>query len=380
MKISLNFLVRIAGMVVLAYLGTSIGLAMSSPRPTPTEQLATQLLTLAGAGLGLLTTHLWTVEPIKEGLRYLRSISITELTAVTFGVLVGLVFALLLAVPLGYLPSPFGQFLPLLGAIVLAYLGAIIFLSRRKELAEWLRSSRSTSLMAPQQLLGAINLQRRYLVDTSAIIDGRVANVVQTGFVDGTLLVPHFVLHELQQLADSADEIKRGKGRRGLELLNSMQKEAVIPVEILDVDVGGAAVDDKLIALARQYQCPVITNDFNLGRVAELQGVRILNLNQLADAVRPPVVPGQDLQIIIRDVGREREQGISFLDDGTMVVVEDARRLIGQVVVVRVTRVYQTQTGRIVFANLVEAHPQGGDAVQEQPAPLAAGRGSRAIE
>jgi uncharacterized protein YacL len=150
--------------------------------------------------------------------------------------------------------------------------------------------------------------------------------------------------------------MRRSKGRRGLEMLNIMQKKAGTPVEVLDVDVNGTQpVDDKLIVLARQYSCPIITNDFNLGRVAELQGVKILSLNQLADAVRAPVMPGQDIQVMIRDVGREREQGISFLDDGTMIVVEDARHLVGQEVSASVTRVYQTQTGRIVFAHLNQA-------------------------
>src|SRR4029078_11672643 len=167
---------------------------------------------------------------------------------------------------------------------------------------------------------------QRYLLDTSAIIDGRIAIVTQTGFLEGELLVPHLFLNEPQMLADSADELRRGKGRRGLEILNSMQKEAIIPVEVLDVEVSGAqAVDDKLVILARQYRCPIITNDYNLGRVAGLQGVKILSLNQLADAVLPPLVPGQDMRITVRDVGREREQGISFLDDGTMIVIEDAR-------------------------------------------------------
>jgi uncharacterized protein YacL len=154
-------------------------------------------------------------------------------------------------------------------------------------------------------------------------------------------------------LADSADEQRRAKGRRGLDILNIMQKEAAPPVEVVDIDVSGAQqVDDKLIILARQYRCPVITNDHNLGRVAELQGVKVLSLNQLSDAVRPPVVSGQELRVMIRDTGRERDQGISFLDDGTMIVVEDARKLIGQEVSATVTRVHQTQTGRIVFAHL----------------------------
>ncbi len=208
-------------------------------------------------------------------------------------------------------------------------------------------------MVLPQQLLEGFQQPRRYLLDTSVIIDGRIAGVSQTGFIEGTLLVPHFVLNELQMLADSADEMRRSKGKRGLEILNTIQKEAITPVEVVNVEVSGAQqVDDKLVTLARQYRCPIITNDHNLGRVAGLQGVKILSLNQLSDAVRPPVVQGQEIVVTIRDVGRERDQGISFLEDGTMIVVEDARRLVGREVSTKVTRVIQTQTGRIVFAHL----------------------------
>jgi uncharacterized protein YacL len=354
MKVSLNFIVRIIGMGALAYVGNTLGSILSAVPPTASEVLATQLLTLAGAGLGLLVTPRLTLVPLSEGLRYIKSISISELIAIVFGALLGLVFAALLAVPLSRLPSPFGQFLPVIAAIALAYLGGMIFSIRKKEIGDLLRSSRRSPFTLSQPLLDSLQQPpRRFILDTSAIIDGRIAVVNQTGFLDGELLVPHFVLNELQMLADSADEQRRGKGRRGLDILNAMQKEAIMPVEVIDIEVSGAQqVDDKLIILARQYQCPIITNDYNLGRVAGLQGVKVLNLNQLADAVRPPVMPGQDIHITIRDVGREREQGISFLDDGTMIVVEDARRLVGQAVSATVTRVYQTQTGRIVFAHL----------------------------
>lgn len=353
MKISLNFVARLTGMLALAYAGFRLGSALSGDLPNATERLATQLLTLAGAGLGLLTTHRWTIEPARDLLRHMRSVSMSELTALVFGALLGLVFAVLLAVPLAQLPSPIGQYAPVAVAGLLAYIGAALFSSRKKEIGDLLLAARQGSTALPQQVDDMQQKPRRFLVDTSAIVDGRIAAVVQTGFVDGILLVPNFVLHELQALADSADELRRLKGRRGLEILNAMQKEATGVVEVLNVDVPSTtAVDEKLVILGRQYHCPVITNDHNLGRVAELQGVKVLSLNQLADAVRPPVVPGQDLRITIRDVGREREQGISFLEDGTMVVVEEARRLVGQEVATVVTRVYQTQTGRIVFAQL----------------------------
>jgi uncharacterized protein YacL len=364
MRVSLNFIVRIFGMFALAYLGLSIGRAFSSPQPTETDQLATQLLGLAGAGLGLLTTPRWTIEPIQEGLRYVRSISISELTAIVFGALLGLVFSVLLSVPLSHLPPPFSQLLPIGGAVLLTYLGAVIFSSRKREFGELLRTTRNSPLLVTSGSGQAPPSSHRYLVDTSAIIDGRIAQVSQTGFLDGTLLVPTFVLNELQMLADSADELRRGRGKRGLEILNGMQKDAVLPVEVLNIEVPSVQqVDDKLVVLARQYQCPIITNDHNLGRVAELQGVKVLNLNHLADSIRPPVIPGQDLVVRIRDTGRERDQGISFMDDGTMIVVEEARRLVGQDVAIIVTRVFQTQTGRIVFAQLSgmsKSHELGG--------------------
>lgn len=353
MRISINFIIRIVGMVVLAYLGLRLGAAFSSPQPNDVDLLATQLLALAGAGLGLLTTPRWTIEPIQEGLRYIRGISIAELTAIVFGALLGLFASVMLSVPLSHLPPPFSQLLPIAVAVLLAYLGAVIFSSRKKEIGDLLRSSRTAPLVLPTHPGDASTKPPQHLVDTSAIIDGRIAQVGQTGFLDGVLLVPSFVLSELQMLADSSDDLRRSRGKRGLEILNAMQKQQQPVIEIVNIEVPGTPqVDDKLIVLARQYRCPVITNDHNLGRVAELQGVRVLNLNQLADAVRPPVVTGQDLSVRVRDVGRERDQGISFLDDGTMIVIEDARKLVGQTVEISVTRIFQTQTGRIVFAQL----------------------------
>ncbi len=353
MKISLNFLVRIAGMLVLSWVGNRTGTALADNPPSATQELAIQLLTLAGAGLGLLTTHLWTIQPIQRAIVYVRSISMEELTALTVGALLGLFFALLLAIPLGYLPAPLGQFLPIAVALALGYTGANLMAGRRKDLLGILRGPRTPAMVVPSQLLDAMGQRRRYLLDTSAIIDGRIALVGETGFLDGRLLVPRFVLNELQTLADSSDDMRRAKGRRGLDILNDMQQAGDLPVEVIDTELhSGEPVDNRLIALATQQHCALITNDFNLGRVAKLQGVQVLSLNQLADAVRPPVIPGQDIQIVIRDVGREREQGISFLGDGTMVVVEDARKLVGREISATVTRVHQTQTGRIVFAHI----------------------------
>lgn len=353
MRISLNFIARILGMIALSYLGLRVGQAFSSPNPNASDIQATQLLALAGAGLGLLTTPRWTIDLVAAGLQYVRSISITELTSILFGALLGLFFAVLLSVPLSNLPGSFGQLLPILGAILFAYLGANIFSTRKREFGELLRSFRASPLVLPSNLLQGESQPTRFLIDTSAIIDGRVVAVSEADFLDGTLLVPTFVLNELQMLADSSDDLRRERGKRGLEMLNTLQKQSEQHVDVINVEVPSVQeVDDKLIVLAGQYQCPIITNDHNLGRIANLQGVKVLNMNQLADAVRPPVIPGQEITVRVRDVGREREQGISFLDDGTMIVIEDARSLIGQQVHATVTRVFQTQTGRIVFAQL----------------------------
>ncbi len=191
----------------------------------------------------------------------------------------------------------------------------------------------------------------RLLVDTSAIIDGRIADIGQTGFISGTLVVPRFVLEELQHIADSADSLRRNRGRRGLDVLNRLQKETGVPVEISDADADGThEVDAKLVKLARQWHCPIITNDFNLNRVAALQGVKVLNINELAHAVKPILLPGEEMAVKIIQEGKEFGQGVGYLDDGTMIVVEGGKSHIGNNVDVVVTRVLQTIAGRMIFA------------------------------
>lgn len=363
-KVSGNFIARIMGMLALAYLGSRVGRALSSPNPDPSQELATQLLMLAGAGLGLLTAHHLTIEPVQEVLRRIRVVPLSDIFLIVIGSLVGLIMAVMLALPLSYLPAPLSQYLPLIVALLLAYFGAMICILRKREIVDVLLGLRRPPplTVAPLSTEPVEPAVRRYLVDTSAIVDGRIAGVAKTGFIEGVLIVPHFVLNELQGLADSSDDLRRSKGRRGLELLNQMQKEATVPVEIVDVDVSGATqVDDKLIVLARQYQCPIITNDFNLNRVAGLQGVHVLSLNQLSDAVRPTVMSGQLMYVTVHREGRERQQGISYLDDGTLVVIEDARKHIGHSIETVVTRVHQTVTGRIVFAELKNGHENGDE-------------------
>ncbi len=195
---------------------------------------------------------------------------------------------------------------------------------------------------------------RNILLDTSVIIDGRIADIARTGFIPGTLLIPRFVLNELQYIADSSDSLRRQRGRRGLEVLAQLQKEpGGVPVRITDIDVEGVReVDDKLVILARQLRCPILTNDYNLNRVAELQGVRVLNVNELANAVKSALLPGETLSIRLIQEGKEPGQGVGYLDDGTMVVVENGKDYINQQVTVVVTKVLQTSAGRMIFARL----------------------------
>jgi uncharacterized protein YacL len=199
--------------------------------------------------------------------------------------------------------------------------------------------------------LGAQAPGRSVLLDTSVIIDGRIVDIAQTGFILGSLLVPSFVLNELQRIADSPDGLRRQRGRRGLDVLNRLQKDSAVPVRITDLDVEGVReVDDKLVILARQTRCPILTNDYNLNRVAELQGVAVLNINELANAVKAVYLPGESLDVHVIQEGKEVGQGVGYLEDGTMVVVEAGRDQIGRTVGVTVTKVLQTAAGRMIFA------------------------------
>ncbi len=196
-----------------------------------------------------------------------------------------------------------------------------------------------------------MGMKRALLMDTSVIIDGRIADIAETGFVPGELVVPRFVLNELQYIADSADALRRNRGRRGLEILDRLQQNPDVVLNFVDNDPQDAQqVDDKLISLARELGAAVLTNDYNLNRVARLQGVKILNINELANSVKSVFLPGEELPIRIIQVGKEIGQGVGYLEDGTMVVVENGRQFVNQEVIVQVTKVLQTNAGRLVFA------------------------------
>ncbi len=220
---------------------------------------------------------------------------------------------------------------------------------------------------------------RPKLLDTNVIIDGRIADICRAGFVEGPIYVPQFVLEELQQIADSGDSLKRARGRRGLDILNQMQKETDLEVPELAVSEATGEVDARLVAAARQVDGAIITNDYNLNRVAELQGVAVLNINELANALKPVVLPGEEMRVTIIKEGKEKDQGIAYLDDGTMIVVEGARRLIDQTLDVSVTSVLQTVQGKMIFGRIKESAESGTGRVEDSIRSYTGGRVRRKV-
>ena len=291
-----------------------------------------------------------TLVPATWLISQVEDLSTAEFVTAVIGLTLGLLMGLLLGVPLANLPPPFGDALPL-GVSLFLGLGMLgLTVAKRRD------------LIVAAQAVGFLRRGEddrddlhsgdpRVVVDTSAIIDGRIAEIVESGFIYGTLVVPRFVLDELQHIADSSDTLRRNRGRRGLEILNRMQKEPGTPVEIVEDTVPNESeVDAKLVALARARSGVILTNDFNLNRVAELQGVRVMNINSLANAVKPAVLPGEELRVRVIQEGKEAGQGVGFLDDGTMIVVEGGARHIDKDLDVAVTRVLQTVAGRMIFA------------------------------
>jgi uncharacterized protein YacL len=308
-------------------------------------------LSVGGGILGAWVAPWLTTRPAAWLRRTIRELTAVQILAGSIGLVVGLVIAALAALPLSYLPYPFRSILPTFVAILFGYLGITVMVLRQRDIFALFRKRSSVlegELPAGAEVQPAKDV---LLLDTSVIIDGRIADIAKTGFIRSPILVPRFVLAELQYIADSPDSLRRNRGRRGLEMLGRMQKESPVPVQVVDMDVDGARqVDAKLVQLARQLSCPIITNDYNLNRVAGLQGVTVLNINELSNAVKAVVLPGETLGIRVIQEGKEVSQGIGYLDDGTMVVVENGRRYMESDIEVTVTKVLQTNAGRMIFA------------------------------
>jgi uncharacterized protein YacL len=344
---SAEFIVRIIGMVGMAVGGIYLGVYLGDLASGPPELWAA-VFAMVGALMGLVITPFLTTRPVRAIRGMVAQVSAQTMVSGLIGLIVGLIVAALISFPLSLLPAPFGQLLPFIGALFFTYLSVTIFVLRQNDILGLLRSRLATVI---EEGGDGPSGGRSVLLDTSVIIDGRIADIAHTGFIFGPMVVPAFVLAELQHIADSPDGLKRQRGRRGLDILNRLQKEPGIPFRITDLDVEGVrGVDDKLVILAKQMRCPVLTNDYNLNRVAELQGVTVLNINELANAVKAVYLPGEDLEVHVLQEGKEFGQGVGYLDDGTMVVVESGRELIGRTVSVTVTKVLQTAAGRMIFA------------------------------
>ena len=317
---------------------------------------------LAGGLVGLVSAPWLTVRPANALRSSLRNIPTVQLIAATAGLAIGLMIAALLAYPLSLLPNPFGTILPFVGVIVMGYLGVTMMVTRHREILSFFRlqAEEKSNPDLPKLPLLADGKPAQYsemmLLDTSVIIDGRIADVAETGFLRALLGVPRFVLNELQNIADSAEVLRRNRGRRGLEILDRLQKIENVEIVFLDQDPADAQlVDEKLVYLGMEMDAAIVTNDYNLNMVAKLQGVQVLNINELANAVKSVVLPGEEMSIQVIQEGKEMNQGVGYLDDGTMVVVEQGRRSMGTRISVRVTKVLQTNAGRLIFAVPEEA-------------------------
>lgn len=350
---SIDFIFRLIGAIVFCVVGVRWGTQLgqvANINPTPSTLAVEEYAFTIGLGgvlIGLIITPYLTTIPVRAMIKKMAKMPAQTLFSSLAGFVIGLIVAALLSIPLSMLPDPFNKIMPFVGLVFFTYIGITIFSTRENDLYNMFRSVGGNRTPVES---GNLFDRRKVLLDTSVIIDGRIADIAKTGFLSGKLIIPRFVLAELQYIADSADSLRRQRGRRGMEVLSSMQKEPSIPVQISDVDVEGATeVDDKLIILARQMHCPIVTNDFNLNRIAELQGVTVLNVNELANAVKSIMLPGELLRVRVIQEGKELGQGVGYMDDGTMVVVENGKHLLNRTVDVTVTKVLQTAAGRMVF-------------------------------
>jgi len=290
----------------------------------------------------------WVIKFIRWTELRLQEVPITDILFGALGLIIGLLIAYLVSYPVRQINIEWiSLLLTILIYLFLGYLGISIAMKRWKELS-WMELLKKVQKDKPQ--VDSLYNQPKIL-DTSVIIDGRIFDICKTGFVEGPLVIPSFVLEELRHIADSSDTLKRNRGRRGLDILNRIQKELDIPVEIYEEDFEDTMeVDSKLLKLGQMLNGKVITNDYNLNKVAEFQGVPVLNINELANAVKPVVLPGEEMMVQVIKDGKEMGQGVAYLDDGTMIVVDGGKKHVGETIGVLVTSVLQTAAGRMIFA------------------------------
>lgn len=336
---------RVIGLVVFSIIGIRIGEAFAPYTELTAEQTMLIFLGL-GALTGLIATPWVTIIPLRRWRRAASEITVPQLMVGILGALVGLTMGLMLAFPLSLLDEPLGQFAPAIVSVAFGYLGMNLFSLRSREMLDVINERLFGRQRRAQPLAS-----RQLLLDTSVLIDGRIVEIAETGFIGGILTIPRFVLSELHRVADSSDSLRRNRGRRGLAKLNELQSNNDAPVKIVDDDPEDfGEVDAKLVALSIQLNASLVTNDFNLNQVADAQGVDVLNINALANAVRSVYIPGETFAIRIIQAGRDPNQGVGYLDDGTMVVVESGQKYMNRDVGVEVTKLINRPTGRMIFA------------------------------
>ena len=349
---SIELVLRFIGGILAGVATAEVAPALfDAPEPAVSDHRLVLSMVILAFAVGFATTPYLTTVPFYWFRERVLHADGPDFLAGGVGLILGLLCGALFYWPLSRLPAGLGDWLPLTASAVLAYFGVITAVHHKRDVLAVFGGVREgiRGHIAPGG--------ERVLVDTSAIIDGRIAGVAQTGFLFCTLVVPRFVLAELQQVADSSDGSKRARGRRGLDILDQLQKHSLAPVEISDLDIEGPTdVDSKLVRLARAHEWPLLTSDYNLNKVATLQGIRVLNMNELANELRPMCIPGEVIRLRVMSEGKDAGQGIGYLPDGTMVVIENASRLVGQDIDVTVTRLLQTAAGRIIFGRPKE-HP-----------------------
>ncbi|TVX95670.1 PIN/TRAM domain-containing protein [Cohnella terricola] len=349
-------MIQTIGLLIGALLGQQMSASqMSAETPWmgsllgPSSSAGSTLSAVVGACAGfLLATSIATptAKSLQRGIDRLSGYPMPDILSGLVGLICGLALSSFLYPYVSDIPY-IGHVLAAGTALTLGYMGLSIGLRKKEELGGLMRE-RGRSESAEKQ---GPRYEEHKILDTSVIIDGRIADICKTGFIEGTLVIPEFVLEELQHIADSSDLLKRNRGRRGLDILNKIQKELDVKVLIYEeANEEPGEVDSKLVKLAKAMQGKVVTNDFNLNKVCELQGVSVLNINDLANAVKPVVLPGEEIIVQVIKDGKEHGQGVAYLDDGTMIVVEGGRDYIGTTMEVLVTSVLQTSAGRMIFA------------------------------